>query len=319
MIKTVVLDGYTVYPAGDSNWDRFNGFAEMTVYDRTAPGEVVDRCRDAEAVLTNKVVLDAATIAALPRLRYIGVLATGFNVVDIETARARGIAVTNIPAYSTMSVAQQVFALLLAITNRVESYAAANRDGRWARSADFTYRLGEWPELAGKQMGIVGFGNIGSAVARIAVAMGMSVGVVTRRQQSDLPAGCVKMELDTMLETADVVSLHCPLTPSTAGLIDAAALARMKPTAILINTSRGPVVDEQALAAALSSGQIAAAGLDVMSAEPPRADNPLFSCPNCYVTPHVAWASTEARERLIAIAASNLSAFAAGDPVNIVN
>lgn len=318
MIKTVLLDGFTLYPADDSRWNAFGRFADITIYDRTAPDEIVDRCRDAEAILTNKVILNRATIAALPQLKYIGVLATGYNVVDIEAAAAAGITVTNIPAYSTMSVAQHTFALLLAATNRVESYAAANRNGEWVSSKDFTYRIGEWPELAGKQMGIIGFGNIGTAVAGIALAMGMTVAVYTRRPQSDLPAGCSKVDLEKLLQESDIVSLHCPLTPQTKGLIDSNALGKMKPTAILINTSRGPVVDESALAEALSTGTIAAAGLDVMCNEPPEAQNPLFSCPNCYITPHVAWASTEARERLLAIAANNLEAFATGAPVNTV-
>lgn len=315
----MLLDGYTLYPADDVHWSIFDQVADIDIYDRTAPCDIISRCRDAEAILTNKVILDAATIAALPRLRYIGVLATGYNVVDIDAARENGITVTNIPAYSTMSVAQHVFALILAITNRVETYADANRDKAWSRSADFTYRLGEWPELAGKTLGIVGFGNIGAAVARIAAAIGMKISVFTSRPQSDLPAGYAKTNLNSLLRESDIISLHCPLTTATKNLIDAEALNKMKPTAILINTSRGPVVDENALADALTARRIAAAGLDVMSNEPPRPDNPLLACPNCYITPHVAWASTEARERLLDLAARNLHAFNSGAPVNVVN
>ncbi|MCM1067349.1 MAG: D-2-hydroxyacid dehydrogenase [Muribaculaceae bacterium] len=318
-MKTVCLDGFTVYPADDARWAAFADVCDFEIYDRTDAADIVARAAGADAILTNKVPISADTIAALPDLRYIGVLATGYNIVDVEAARRAGVVVTNIPSYSTMSVAQHVFALLFAITSRVESYAAANAAGRWSSQADFSYRLGEWSELAGKTFGIVGLGNIGGAVARIALALGMKVAVATSKSQSELPEGYTKMEIDELFAASDVLSLHCPLTPGTRGLADSRRLALMKPSAILINTSRGPVVDEQALAEALNSGRLHAAGLDVMCNEPPAADNPLLSARNCFITPHIAWASTEARERLFDIALENLRTFAAGAPLNVVN
>ncbi|MBD5220715.1 MAG: D-2-hydroxyacid dehydrogenase [Bacteroidales bacterium] len=317
--RIVCLDGATLYPADDSRWAPFAAIADFEVYARTAPTELIERIGDAEAILSNKVVIDADTIAALPRLRYIGVLATGYNVVDTAAARAAGIVVTNIPSYSTASVAQTVFALLLAITNRVEHYAAENAAGRWANSPDFSYRDLEWSELAGKTFGIVGLGSIGRAVAAIASAMGMRVAVYTSKAASELPEGFVKMELDELFAAADVLSFHCPLTPETRNLVDARRLALMKPSAIIINTSRGPVVDEQALADALNSGRIYAAGLDVLAQEPPKADCPLLGARNCFITPHLAWASAEARSRLMEIAVANVRAFTEGCPQNVVN
>lgn len=317
--KIVCLDAAAIYPATDERWKAFASVAPIEVFDRTAPSEIVNRAADAQIVLTNKVVLDAETIAALPKLRCIGILATGTNVVDIKAATATGIVVTNIPSYSTASVAQCVFALLLAITNRVEYYASQNIRGRWAEALDFSYTDMEWNELAGKTFGIVGFGHIGSLVARIAAAMGMKVAVYTSKDASELPEGYVKMELDELFAASDVLSLHCPLTPSTHHLVDSRRLALMKPTAIIINTSRGPVVDEQALADALNSGRIFAAGLDVLEQEPPKADCPLLGARNCFITPHIAWASTEARGRLMDIAVANVRAFASGTPRNVVN
>lgn len=316
---TVCLDGYTVYPASDSRWREFSDFTDIEVYDRTAPSEIVERASHSDAILTNKVVIDDSVMAALPDLKYIGVLATGYNVVDVEAAGRRGICVTNIPSYSTMSVAQQVFALLLAAMNKVETYAVLNAGGEWSRCPDFSYRTSEWHELAGHTLGIVGYGNIGRAVAAIASAFGMKVAVYTSKSQSGLPAGVVKMELDELFREADVLSLHCPLTPQTRNLVDARRLALMKSSAILINTSRGPVVDEQALAEALNAGTVAAAGLDVLCSEPADASNPLLKARNCYITPHIAWASAEARDRLFAIALENLRAFCAGEPRNVVS
>lgn len=317
--RIVCLDGATLYPMGDPHWAPFAEVAAFEVYDRTAPDEIIERVGGAEMILTNKVVIDAATIAALPALKYIGVLATGYNIVDIAAARAAGITVTNIPAYSTSSVAQLVFALLLSITNRVEYYASENSRGRWAKCPDFSFRDIEWSELAGKTFGIVGLGSIGHAVARIASAFGMKVAVFTSKKASELPDGYTKMDLDELFAAADVLSLHCPLTPGTRNLVDARRLALMKPTAILINTSRGPVVDEQALADALNSGRIYAAGLDVLAQEPPKADCPLLGARNCFITPHIGWASVEARERLMDIAIANVRAFADGSPQNVVN
>lgn len=316
-MKIVILDGYGMNP-GDMPWEPVAELGELTVYDRTAPADVVARAAGAEIVLTNKTVITAGDIAALPALKYIGVLATGYNVVDTEAAHSRGIVVTNIPAYSTESVAQMVFAHILAITNRVEHYAAANRDGRWSACPDFCYWDEPLHELAGKTMGVVGFGNIGRAVSRIAHAFGMKVLAYTSKDQADLPEGVVKAAIDEVFAVSDIVSLHCPLTDTTRHLADASRLAMMKPSAILINTGRGPLVDDDALAAALAAGRIRAAGIDVMTCEPPAADNPLLSAPNCYITPHQAWATTEARGRLLGIAAGNIRAFLAGEPRNKV-
>lgn len=316
-MSLVILDAATVYPADDSRWQ---AFGDVVVYDRTPVADIVDRCSGAEMVLTNKVPFDAATIAALPDLKYIGVLATGYNIIDTEAARTSGIVVTNIPAYSTMSVAQQAISLLLAITNRVADYAAADAKGAWCRCPDFSYRVADWHELAGKTFGIVGLGNTGSATAAIAASLGMKVLAYTSKPQSALPDGYTKAEsLEQLFATADVLSLHCPLTPDTRGLVNDRTLALMKSSAIIINTSRGPVVDEDALARALNNGTIAAAGLDVLCQEPPSADCPLIGARNCYISPHIAWASTEARERLFNIALDNVKAFVGGNPINIVN
>jgi len=314
-MKTVILDGYSVTQK-DLQWPELPDM-QLIVYDRTRPDETIDRCRDAEAVLTNKVLMTADVIAALSRLRYIGVLATGYNVVDCEAARRRGIAVTNIPAYSTDSVAQLVFAHLLNVTNAVAHYAAA-RD-RWPAAPDFTWSDTPLTELAGKSFGIYGLGAIGSAVARIATAFGMKVLATTSKQPEELPAGVEKADWDTLLRNADVLSLHCPLTPATQRLINADSLARMKATAVLINTGRGPLVDEKAVADALAANRLTAYCADVLSSEPPAPTNPLLSAPRCYLTPHIAWATREARTRLIQTATSNLLAFAAGNPVNVVN
>lgn len=316
-MNIVVLDGFGLNP-GDLSWGEFEAMGKLTVHDRTAPEQIVERAAEADAVLTNKTVLDADTLRSLPRLKYIGVLATGYNVVDTAAARECGITVTNIPAYSTASVAQMVFAHLLAITNRPEHYTEANRAGRWAAGPDFCWWDTQLTELAGKTMGIVGFGHIGSAAARIALAFGMKVKAFTSKTQEALPDGVEKASLDEVFADSDVVSLHCPLTPDTHHIADAGRLRLMKPGAILINTGRGPLVDEQALADAINTGVIRAAGVDVLSCEPPHADNPLLSARNCFVTPHVAWATLEARERLMAIAAGNLRAFMDGAPKNTV-
>ncbi|MDE6135154.1 MAG: D-2-hydroxyacid dehydrogenase, partial [Muribaculaceae bacterium] len=316
--RVVCLDGATLYSANDPRWAGFAGICDFEVYDRTAPSQVIERAAQADMLLTNKVSIGADTIAALPQLRYIGVLATGYNVVDTIAARQAGITVTNIPAYSTRSVAQTAIALLLAITNRVEYYAEQNRHGRWSEAADFSYRDHDWTELDGKLFGVVGFGNTGQATAAIAASLGMRIGVFTSKDESSLPEGYAKMELDRMFAECDVLSLHCPLTESTRSLVDERRLAMMKPSAILINTSRGPVVDEHALANALNSSRIYAAGLDVLSQEPPESTNPLLSARNCFITPHIAWASEEARQRLLEIAIANAEAFINGKPQNVV-
>ena len=316
-MKIVILDGYALNP-GDLSYDCLRQFGELTVYDRTAPEELIARAIDADALLTNKVVLGEKEFAQLPRLRYIGVQATGYNVVDVEAARRHGITVTNIPAYSTASVAQMVMAHLLNIAQRVDYYAEQNRAGRWATSPDFCYWDTPLIELADKQMGIIGFGRTGSAVAHLAQAFGMKVAAYTSKPQEELPEGIIKMSLEELFHTSDVVSLHCPLTPTTHHLVNAERLALMKPTAILINTARGPIIDEQALADALNSAKIYAAGIDVLTEEPPRQDSPLLSARNCFVTPHIAWATLEARTRLLKICEENLRAFVEGSPQNVV-
>lgn len=316
-MKIVVLDGYGLNP-GDLSWEGMQALGELTVYDRTAPAELLERSAGAEVLVTNKTVITAEDMAALPELKYIGVLATGYNIIDVKAAKERGIVVTNIPAYSTDSVAQMVFAQILNITQRVGHYAYANRHGRWANNPDFCYWDTNLTELHGKKMGIIGLGNIGKATARIAAAFGMQVCAYTSKPQPELPEGIRKMELDEIFRECDIVSLHCPLTPDTKELVNAKRLAAMKPTAILINTGRGPLVNEQELADALNRGVIAAAGLDVLSSEPPLYTNPLLTAKNCFITPHIAWATKEARVRLMDIAVENLKGYVKGEIVNNV-
>lgn len=316
-MNIVVLDGYAANP-GDLSWNGMEKLGELTVYDCTSPSELLDRAKDAEILLTNKVIIDADTIKSLSKLKYIGVLATGYNVVDVNAANNHGIAVTNIPAYSTESVAQMVFAHILNITQRVGHYADENRRGRWSSNPDFCYWDTPLMELAGKTIGIVGLGHTGSATARIALAFGMQVKAFTSKEQSQLPQGIEKASINDLFSTSDIVSLHCPLTDSTKDLVDANMLRLMKPNAILINTGRGPLVNEKDLADALNDGIILAAGVDVLSSEPPSADNPLLSARNCFITPHIAWATKEARTRLMDIATENVAAFLAGKPINLV-
>ena len=314
-MKIVILDGFTANP-GDLSWAELEALGQVTVYERTLPSETVARAAEADMVLTNKVVVSREVMDQLPHLKYIGVLATGYNVVDIEAAHQRGIIVTNVPAYSTESVAQMVFAHLLTVTNRTEHYAQENRQGRWSRNADFCYWDFSHMELAGKTFGIVGLGNIGRRVAEIALAFGMKVKAVSSK--TTLPAGIEKVSLEALLATADVLSLHCRLTDSTRHLINADTLAKMKSSAILINTGRGPLVDDQAVADALADGRLAAFCADVLTQEPPLADNPLLKLPNAFITPHIAWASKEARVRLIQVATNNVRAFLSGTPQNVV-
>ena len=316
-MKIVVLDGYGLNP-GDLSWSDWEALGELTVYDRTSPSELLERSEGAEVLITNKTLITAENMAELPSLKYIGVLATGYNVVDIDAAKARGIVVTNIPAYSTASVAQMVFAHILNITQRVGYYANENTQGRWTNNADFCYWDTNLVELDGKKMGVVGYGNIGKATARIALAFGMEVLAYTSKEQKDLPQGVRKVTLDELFAESDVVSLHCPLTPDTKELVNAERLKTMKPSAILINTGRGPLVNEQDLANALNEGRIAGAGLDVLSVEPSLADNPLLSAKNCFITPHIAWATKEARTRLMDIAINNLKSFQEGNIINNV-
>ena len=316
-MKIVILDGFTANP-GDLSWKGLEELGMLTVYDRTRPEETVARAAEADIVLTNKVIINREMMAQLPQLKYIGVLATGYNVVDIEAAHERGIIVTNVPAYSTESVAQMVFAHLLTVTNRTEHYALQNRQGRWTKNPDFCYWDFPHLELAGKSFGIVGLGNIGRRVAEIALAFGMQVKALTSKSADTLPAGIEKADLEVLLATSDVISLHCPLTDTTRHLINRDTLSKMRPSAILINTGRGPLVDDQAVASALAKGQLAAFCADVLTEEPPKADNPLLNQPNAFITPHIAWATEEARSRLLQVAISNVRAFLNAKPQNVV-
>ena len=318
MSRIVVLDGYTLNP-GDLSWEGLEVLGPCTVYDRTPPADIVARVGQAEVVLTNKTELSAGVIDALTHLRYIGVLATGYNVVDIETARRRGVIVTNVPAYGTQSVAQMVFAHLLNLALHVGHHTHTVRSGTWSSHPDFCYWETPLIELAGLTMGIVGFGRIGRATAEIAQAFGMGVIAYDIDAPTDLPAGCQFFELDEVFRQADVVSLHCPLTSENKGLVNEHRLTMMKKGAFLINTSRGPLIDEQALARALNDGRIAGAGLDVLTTEPPEKDSPLISAKNCFITPHISWATHAARERLLTVAVQNVVAFLAGEPQNVVN
>ena len=313
-MRIVILDGLTTNP-GDVSWEPLERLGSLTVFDRTAPGDVAARAADADAILTNKAIMGREQIAALPQLKYVGVLATGFNIVDVAAARERGIPVCNVPEYSTPNVVQATWALILELANRVGHHDRTVHEGHWAACHDFCYWHGDLVELAGRTLGGVGHGRIGRGVAAVGRAFGMRV-IHHRRQGGGDPA-CV--DLDTLFRESDVVSLHCPLTPETKGLVDARRLALMKPTAFLVNTARGPLVDEAALAAALNAGQIAGAAVDVLSVEPPPASNPLLTAKNCVITPHVAWATRDARRRLIDVTAANLAAFAAGQPQNVVN
>lgn len=316
-MKIVVLDGYALNP-GDLSWDEMKLLGELEIYDRTSPEQVLERSIGAEALITNKTVLTSDHMDVLPNLKYIGVLATGYNVVDINAAKEHNIVVTNIPAYSTQSVAQMVFAHLLNITQRVGYYSKENTNGRWAKNQDFCYWDTNLIELAGKKIGIVGFGNIGQATARIALAMDMKVLAYTSKNQADLPTGILKVDLDELFSVSDVISLHCPLTPETKELVNTKRLNMMKKNAILINTGRGPLINEKDLADALNKESIAGAGLDVLSTEPPLADNPLLTAKNCFITPHIAWATYEARTRLMQIAIDNLKSYMEGNIKNNV-
>lgn len=316
-MKIVILDGYTANP-GDLSWDGLRNLGELTVYDRTAPEDLLSRAEGAEVLLTNKVIIDASAMAVLPNLRYIGVLATGYNVVNIAEAHRRGIAVTNIPAYSTMSVAQMVMAHLLNITNQVALHAKAVKQGDWQQNPDFSFTKMPLIELDGLTLGIVGLGNTGKATARMAQAMGMKVIAVSSKPEEVLSQLGIRKakNYEQLFSEADVVSLHCPLTDETRHLVNRERLALMKPTAILINTGRGPLLDEQAVADALAAGQLYAVGVDVLTEEPPRKGSPLITAPHCYITPHIAWASAAARHRLISIATNNVAAYLRGEALN---
>ena len=310
-MNIVVLDGYCANP-GDFSWEELAQFSEVKVYDRTSKEEVIERAKEADMVLTNKVVLKGETLLKLPRLKYIGILATGFNIIDVKETRERGIVVSNVPAYSTDSVAQMTFAHILNITNRIEHYADKNRQGEWSQASDFCYWDTPLHELAGKTLGIVGLGNIGCKVAKIARCFGMDVFAFTSKNAADLPAGVHKTTLDGLLSISDVLSLHCPLTETTREMMNKDSIAKMRRGAILINTGRGSLVNESDVAQALADGQLSGYGADVMTCEPPQADNPLLKQPNAFITPHIAWATAEARCRLIKTAIANAKAFAEG-------
>ena len=316
-MNIVVLDSFTLNP-GDLSWEELHGLGHCSLYDRTTSAEVVGRGAKADVLLTNKTVITRDHLDTLPCLKYIGVLATGTNVVDLAAARARQIPVTNVPAYGTKSVAQTTLALLLELTQHVGHHAQTVREGEWARSVDWCYWQRPLIELDGLTLGIVGFGRIGRAVAEMAVPFGLKI-LACNRSPKDAPAFVRWVDLETLFRTSDVVSLHCPLSPETTGLINPQRLAWMKPAALLLNTARGPLVDENALAEALNSGQIAGAGLDVLSVEPPLPGNPLLKAKNCYITPHMAWGTRAARARLLRTAVANVRAFLSGHPQNVVN
>lgn len=318
MLKIVVLDGFTLNP-GDLSWKGLEELGECAIYDRSAPDEVIARCDGAEIIITNKVVISAETIDRLSKLRYIGVTATGYNIVDVDAARRRDVTVTNVPTYGTASVAQMVFAHLLNLTQNVAHHARTVSDGRWCSSKDFCYWDTPLVELTSKTMGIIGFGRIGRATARLARAFGMKVIAYDVIAPPDMPEGCEMVTLEDIFRRGDVVSLHCPLTPQTQNIVNQENLARMKKNAFLINTSRGPLIDERALADALEDGRIAGAGLDVLAVEPPDERNPLLKARNCYISPHIAWATRDARERLLNASVENVAAFLAGKMQNVVD
>ncbi|WP_321414992.1 D-2-hydroxyacid dehydrogenase [uncultured Desulfobacter sp.] len=316
-MKIVVLDGFTLNP-GDLSWDKFSQIGDLEVYDRTSPEEIRKRTVDANIVLTNKTLLTAEDIAAMNKVEYIGVLATGVNVVDLEHTKKKGITVTNVPGYSGSSSAQMVFALILELTNRVGHHSQTVTDGKWSESKDFCYWDYPLVELEGITLGIVGYGGIGKAVARIALAFGMNILIYNRSVPPDLPAGITYSDLDNLIKSSDIISLHCPLTPQTKGMINKETLAQMKKTAYLVNTSRGPLIVENDLAEALNKGRIAGAAMDVLAKEPPDKSCPLLTADNCYITPHFAWATLASRKRLMSMAVENLKNYLAGNPQNVV-
>jgi len=317
-MKIVVLDGHTLNP-GDLSWDALEALGDCAVHDRTTADETLPRAAGAEILLTNKTVLSGAILDQLGDCKYIGVLATGYNIVDMEAAAKNRIVVTNVPTYSTLSVAQMVFAHALNLTQHVAHHSRTVREGQWAKSPDFCYWDYPLIELAGKTMGVIGLGRIGRATTRLARAFGMNPIGYDNNPEACAAAECTPVDFDEIFTSSDIVTLHCPLTDQTEGIVNAERLAMMKPTAFLINTSRGPLVDQRALADALNDGRIAGAGLDVLCIEPPAGDNPLPAAKNCYITPHIAWATREARARLMTTAIENVRAFLAGTPQNVVS
>ncbi len=317
-MRIVVLDGYTLNP-DDLSWEELQNIGDCDIYDRTLPDEVLDRSLPGDILITNKTELNRTIIDQLPNLKYIGVLATGYNVVDVEAAGQRGIPVTNVPEYSTGSVAQMVFAHILHFYNHVSEHSMSVSNGKWCRSKDFCFWEYPMVEIQGKTMGIVGLGKIGSAVAKLAVAFNMNVLAYNHRPPQSVPEGVILSDMNSLLEKSDVVTLHCPLTEDNRGLVSTGFLDRMKKNAFLVNTSRGPLIDELALANALNRGYIAGAGLDVLSEEPPAPDCPLLNAKNCFITPHIAWATLGARKRLMRTAVKNVKAFLCGKTINVVN
>ena len=316
-MKVVVLDGYALNP-GDLSWSGIEKFGDCTFYDRTPPELTIERAKNADVVTTNKVIFDKNIIRQLPNLKYIGVLATGYNVVDVQAAKEAGITVTNIPAYSTASVAQMVFSHILNFAQNVSDHANSVSAGDWAKSIDFAYWKTTQIELVGKTLGIIGFGQIGQAVAKIGLAFGMKI-IFNNRSNKKVDFDASQVDLENLLAKSDFISINCPLTAENKGFIYTSTIEKMKPTAFLINTGRGPLINEQDLADALNAGKIAGAGLDVLSVEPATADNPLPKAKNCFITPHIAWATFEARTRLMNIASENLKAFIEGKPKNVVS
>ncbi len=315
-MRICILDGYTTNP-GDVSWAPIEALGDVMVYEFTKPEEIIDRAKDAEILITNKTVLTAHTILNLPKLQYIGTLSTGFNVIDCQAAYTRGIPVCNVPTYCTSAVAQFTFAMLFHITNHIAQHNQSVHQGDWVNSRHFCYWNSDLIDVAGSTLGIIGFGNIGRAVAQIAQALQMNV-LVSSRSKKEMPQGCRQVSREELLRESDAITIHCPLTPDTERMINKETLALVKPSAILINTARGQIIDEQALADALNGNQLCAAALDVLSVEPPKADNPLLTAKNCVITPHIAWASKDARNRLIQIAAENIKSFLQGNIQNNV-
>lgn len=318
-MKIVVLDGYTLNP-GDISWDEFKKLGEVEIYDRTPKDKILERIGNSEIAITNKTPLGRDVFVKLPNLKYIGVLATGYNVVDVDAAKEFGITVTNVPDYGTMAVAQFTFALLLELCNHVWEHNAAVKNGEWTKCADFCFYKYPLIELAGKTLGIIGFGRIGKSVSDIAVAMGMNVLAYSRNRNKVIKNENIRYaQLEELLAESDVISLHCPLTESTRGMINENTIGKMKDGVIIINTARGPLIEEEDLAEALNNGKVAGAAVDVVSAEPIKENNPLLRAKNCIITPHIAWAPKETRERLMKIAAENLKSYLSGNPINVVN
>lgn len=317
-MKIVNLDGYTTNP-GDLSWDWLKNYGEYKVYDRTAPEQIIERAKDADILIINKSVITAQMLENLPNLKFVGLQSTGYNVIDCKAARARNITVSNIPAYSTTGVAQLVFAFILQVSDNVSLHSNAVHNGEWCECPDFCFWKTPLTELDGKTIGIIGFGSIGRRVAQIANAFGMNVEVFTPHPKPDEYKNVNFVDFDTLLSDSDFITCHCPLTEKTENLIDKTAIDKMKKNAVVINTSRGPVVNDEDLAYALNSGKIKAAGVDVLRVEPPEKENPLLHAENCYITPHIAWAAYETRARLLGILEQNIKAYIDGNPINVVN